>query len=177
MRIAVYCGARDARGPAWNEATREVGRLIGERGHSLVYGGGNVGLMGVVADAALEAGAHVTGVIPHSMVEKELAHTGIQDQRRVTTMDERKVMMTAESDAAIALPGGFGTLDEIFEAITLLQLEQIDCPIGFLNTEGFYDHLWAFLKHAEDLKFVPTSTMEKLTIEREPAALLNAIGC
>lgn len=174
--IAVFCGARVGLDPAFAEAARAVGRLIGERGHGLVFGGGRVGLMGVVADAALNAGAPVIGVIPRSMVDKELAHTGCTELHIVTTMHERKAMMAERASAFLAMPGGVGTLDEVFEAITWNQLAIHDKAIGFLDTGGFYGHLRAFLDHAANGGLVPQSTMDRLVFESDPGVMLDMIA-
>lgn len=174
--IAVFCGARVGLDPAFADAARTVGRLIGERGHGLVFGGGRVGLMGVVADAALSAGAPVVGVIPRSMVDKELAHTGCTELHIVTTMHERKAMMAERSSSFLALPGGVGTLDEVFEAITWNQLALHDKAIGFLDTGGFFSHLRGFLEHAANGGLVPQSTMDRLVFEANPGAMLDTIA-
>lgn len=174
--VAVFCGARTGHDPAYAQAARAVGRMLGERGLGLVFGGGRVGLMGVVADAALEAGAPVVGVIPRSMVDKELAHTGCTELHIITTMHERKAMMAERAAAFLALPGGVGTLDEVFEAITWNQLAIHDKAIGFLNTNGFYDGLRAWLDQAADQGLVPQSTMDRLVFEENPTVMLDRIA-
>ncbi len=174
--VAVFCGARTGHDPAYAQAARAVGRMLGERGLGLVFGGGRVGLMGVVADAALEAGAPVVGVIPRSMVDKELAHTGCTELHIITTMHERKAMMAERAAAFLALPGGVGTLDEVFEAITWNQLAIHDKAIGFLNTNGFYDGLRAWLDQAADQGLVPQSTMDRLIFEENPTVMLDRIA-
>ncbi|MCC5822569.1 MAG: TIGR00730 family Rossman fold protein [Phycisphaerales bacterium] len=174
--VAVFCGARTGLDPAYAEAARTVGRLIGERGLGLVFGGGRVGLMGVVADAALEAGAPVVGVIPRSMVDKELAHTGCTELHIISTMHERKAMMAERASAFLALPGGVGTLDEVFEAITWNQLAIHDKAIGFLDTDGFYQGLRTWLNHAADKGLVPQSTMDRLVFDPDPAAMLDRLA-
>ncbi len=174
--VAVFCGARTGHDPAYAEAARAVGRLLGERGLGLVYGGGGVGLMGVLADAALEAGAPVVGVIPRSMVDKELAHAGCTELHVITTMHERKAMMAERAAAFLALPGGVGTLDEVFEAITWNQLAIHDKAIGFLNTNGFYKGLRIWLDQAADQGLVPQATMDRLVFEEDPAAMLDRIA-
>jgi uncharacterized protein (TIGR00730 family) len=174
--VAVFCGARTGSDPAFTDAARRVGRMLGERGLGLVFGGGRVGLMGVVADAALDAGAPVVGVIPRSMVDKELAHTGCTELHVITTMHERKAMMAERASACLALPGGVGTLDEVFEAITWNQLAIHDKAIGFLNTGGFYQGLRTWLDEASNKGLVPQSTMDRLVFEEDPAAMLDRIA-
>ena len=141
QHIAVFCGANTGHDPAILEAAKKVGSTIAARGMGVVYGGGHVGLMGAVADAALEAGGHVLGVIPGFMVEKELAHAGLTELMIVHDMHERKMRMHQRSDAVIALPGGFGTMDELFELLTWRQLGLHAKPIGLLNVNGFYTPL------------------------------------
>lgn len=173
--VAVFCGARTGTDPAYARSAREVGRLLGERGLGLVFGGGRVGLMGVIADAALAAGAPVVGVIPRSMVEKELAHTGCTELHIVGTMHERKALMAGRASSFLALPGGVGTLDEVFEAITWNQLGIHDKPIGFLDVGGFYSGLRAFLNGASRTGLVPAATMERIVFEPDPGAMLDRI--
>ena len=147
-RICVYCGANVGARPAYAEAARRLGQFLGERGLGLVYGGGNVGLMGVLADAALLAGAEVIGVIPRALMARELGHQGCTVLRVVETMHERKASMAEFADAFIALPGGLGTLDELFEAMTWAQLGLHQKPIGLLEVDGFFAPLVAYLDHA-----------------------------
>lgn len=174
--VAVYCGARTGQDPAYAQAARTIGRLLGERGLGLVFGGGRVGLMGVVADAALEAGAPVVGVIPRSMVDKELAHTGCTELHVIETMHERKAMMAERASSFLALPGGVGTLDEVFEAITWNQLAIHNKAIGFLDTDGFYQGLRTWLDHAASKGLIPQSTMDRLVFEESPATMLDRIA-
>jgi len=141
QHIAVFCGANFGHDPAILEATKAIGKAIALRGMGVVYGGGHVGLMGAVADAALQAGGKVLGVIPGFMVEKELAHAGLTELIIVPDMHERKMRMHQRSDAVIALPGGFGTLDELFELLTWRQLGLHAKPMGLLNVNGFYTPL------------------------------------
>ncbi len=143
MRIAVFCGASTGHDPFIIEAAKEMGRALARRGLGVVYGGGHVGLMGAVADAALNLGGEVIGVIPGFMVEKELAHTGLTDLIIVRDMHERKMRMHELSQAVVALPGGFGTMDELFELLTWRQLGFHAKPMGVLNVNGFYDPLLA----------------------------------
>ncbi len=141
MNIAVFCGANAGSDPAILEAARTIGAAIARRGWGVVYGGGHVGLMGDVADAALEAGGEVIGVIPGFMVEKELAHQGVTELIVVRDMHERKMRMHELSQAVVALPGGFGTMDELFELLTWRQLGLHGKPMGLLNVNGFYSPL------------------------------------
>ena len=146
--LCVYCGSRPGNSPEFADLARQVGRWIGEHGGQLVYGGGRSGLMGILADAALDAGARVIGVIPKALVEKEYAHTGCTELHIVETMHERKRIMAEHADAFLALPGGIGTLEEFFEVWTWRQLGYHDKPVGLLNLHGFYDGLLGFLQSA-----------------------------
>ncbi len=139
--VCVYCGSRNGESGLHAESAAEVGRLIGERGWRLVYGGGRAGLMGVVADAALAAGAPVLGVIPQSLVDREVAHAGLTELRVVSTMHQRKQAMAEAADVFLALPGGIGTFEELFEVWTWRQLGYHDKPVGLLNSGGYYDGL------------------------------------
>ncbi|MEM9372892.1 MAG: TIGR00730 family Rossman fold protein [Planctomycetota bacterium] len=174
--VAVFCGARTGEDPVYAETARAIGRGLAERGLGLVYGGGNVGLMGILADATLEAGAPVIGVIPRSMVDVELAHEGCTELHIITTMHERKALMAQRSSAFLAIPGGVGTLDEVFEAITWNQLAIHDKPIGFLNTDGYYTHLRSFMDHSAQLGFIPSATMDRLVFEHDSAAMLDRLA-
>lgn len=173
QRICVYCGSNSGARPAYAGAARRLGRVLGERGIGLVYGGGNVGLMGVLADAALEAGAQVTGVIPKALVARELAHKGVTELRVVDLMHERKALMAELADAFIALPGGLGTLDELFEAWTWAQLGLHEKPIGLLEVDGFFAPLVAYLDRAVAERFVRAAHREMLSVESEPERLLE----
>jgi uncharacterized protein (TIGR00730 family) len=143
--ICVYCGSRPGLNPEFAAAAAQVGHWIGERGGQLVYGGGKSGLMGIVADAALQSGARVVGVIPKALVEKEWAHRGCTELHIVDTMHDRKRMMAERADAFMALPGGIGTFEELFEVWTWRQLGYHDKPIGILNIARYYDRLLEFL--------------------------------
>lgn len=152
--IAVYCGSNKGSDPAFVQAAEALGIYLAKNNIEIVYGAGNIGLMGVTADAALKHDGQVTGVIPHFLKEKEVCHMGLTHLFLVDSMHERKVEMTRLSDGAIILPGGFGTLDELFEIITLVQLGQTQQPIGILNVNGFYDHLIAHLDKMVEEGFV-----------------------
>lgn len=145
--IAVYCGSSSRAKPVYVEAARALGTALAARGWSLVYGGASCGLMGVVADAALAAGGKVIGVLPDFMDDRELAHTGLTELHIVGSMHERKAKMAALADGFIALPGGFGTLDEMFEVLTWAQINIHNKPCAFYNVSGFYNTLFAFLDH------------------------------
>jgi uncharacterized protein (TIGR00730 family) len=174
--VAVFCSARDNLAPAFVHAARDIGTLLATRRIGIVYGGGGGGLMGELATAALHAGGRVTGVIPRSMVEAEKAHRGVSELIVIDTMHERKQIMADRADAFLALPGGVGTLDEIFEAITWNQLAIHDKPVGFLDVDGFYAPLRAFLDHAHAGGFIPESTMKRLKFESRPESLLKSVG-
>jgi uncharacterized protein (TIGR00730 family) len=172
-RICVYCGANAGVRPAYAEAARQLGEFLGARQLGLVYGGGNVGLMGILADAALLAGAEVIGVIPRALMARELGHQGCTVLRVVETMHERKAVMAGFADAFVALPGGLGTLDELFEVMTWAQLGLHQKPIGLLEVEGFFAPLIAYLDRAVAEGFVRAEHRAALTVAAEPAGLLE----
>ena len=174
--VCVYCGSRPGQDAAFAQAANTVGRLIGQSGGQLVYGGGRAGLMGIVADAALAAGATVVGVIPQALMERELGHRGLTELHVVQTMHERKQMMAERSDAFLALPGGIGTLEELFEVWTWQQLGYHDKPVGLLNVAGYYDRLLRFLDETGRQGFVPTAQRELLQVDADPAALLGRLS-
>jgi uncharacterized protein (TIGR00730 family) len=147
VRVCVYCGSYSGNDPRFAAAARDFGALLARAGIGVVYGGGRVGLMGAVADAALEAGGEVIGVIPRFLEEREVAHRGV-DLRVVESMHERKQLMSELSDAFVALPGGFGTFEEFFEIVTWVQLELIDAPCIIANVDGYYDALVALIDGA-----------------------------
>lgn len=173
--LCVYCGSRPGRNEAYLEAAREVGRQIGLRGWQLVYGGGNVGLMGAVADAALAHGARVVGVIPRTLVEREVAHLALDEQLVVDTMHQRKQAMAERADAFLALPGGIGTLEELYEVWTWRHLGYHDQPIGLLNAGGFYDGLLAFMRHTVTEGFLSAPQLEGLRAGQDARALLDEL--
>jgi uncharacterized protein (TIGR00730 family) len=153
-RLAVYCGSATPADPAYIEGARAVGRGLAERGIGVVYGGGRLGLMGALADAALEAGGEVIGVIPQALQSAEVTHRGCTEVHVVAGMHERKAMFTMLSDGFITIPGGVGTMDELWEAVSWAQLGYHSKPVGLLNTKGFYDHLIAFNRHMAATGFV-----------------------
>ncbi len=172
LSICVYCGARHGNRPAYGAAARALGRAIGERGWQLVYGGGKVGLMGELADATLAAGGRVVGVIPESLKALEVGHTGLHELHVVPTMHLRKQMMAERAQIFIALPGGIGTLEELYEVWTWRQLGYHDQPIGLLNIEGYYDDLLRFMAHTVDEGFLSAPQNGVLQVGVDPVALL-----
>jgi len=174
-RLCVFCGSYPGSRPAYREAAQTVGRLLAARNIGLVYGGGRVGLMGALADAALESGGEVIGVIPRVLEAREVAHSGLTKLHVVETMHERKALMTANADAFLALPGGFGTLDELFEAVTWRQLGYHDKPSGILDVAGYYDGLRAHLERAASDGFVHDAERATLLVDSDPAALIDAL--
>lgn len=174
--LCVYCGSSPGSDPAFADAARTVGTLIGREGWQLVYGGGRAGLMGIVADAALATGAPVIGVIPESLMARELGHPGLTELHVVETMHQRKTMMAERADAFVALPGGIGTFEELFEVWTWRQLGYHDKPVGLLNVAGYYDALLAFLDQATDRGFMRTAQHELLQVHTDPRALLARLG-
>jgi len=172
-RVCVYCGSATGANPAYREAAANLGTLLAQQGLGLVYGGGNVGLMGVVADAALHAGGEVIGVIPTALMDKELGHTGVTKLHVVASMHERKQLMADLSDGFIALPGGIGTLEELFETFTWLQLGFHRKPVALLDVGGFYDHLLTFLRHATAEQFIRDEHLVSLLVGTDAAALLG----
>lgn len=173
--VCVYCGSSPGERPAYADAARELGALLARRGITLVYGGAAKGLMGVIADAALAGGGRVVGVIPQDLVDREIAHAGLDEQHVVGSMHERKAMMAELSDGFIAMPGGFGTLEEIIETITWAQLGLHAKPCGLLNVEGYYERLLAFADLAVDDGFVRREHRDMLLVADAPAALLDLL--
>jgi uncharacterized protein (TIGR00730 family) len=174
-RIAVYCGSSSNVAPKYFKLARELGQVLATKGIEVVYGGGRVGLMGAVADATLEAGGRVTGVIPRKLDDLELGHRGIQDLFIVESMHERKAMMMHLSDGFIALPGGFGTLEELSEVISLGTLNFHHKPVGILDQDGFYDHLMSFIEHARHVGFIREQQGAFLQRASDPNALIDAM--
>lgn len=173
--VAVYCGSSPGDAPEYLEAARLLGRLMARRGLTLVYGGGDVGLMGALADSALEAGGSVVGVIPHFLIEKEVGHSGLTECHAVDSMHERKLKMADLADAFIALPGGFGTLEEIFEVFTWNQLGLHAKPCALLSVAGFYDSLIEFLRSLVDKRFVRQEHLDSLIVATEVETLLDEL--
>jgi uncharacterized protein (TIGR00730 family) len=171
----VYCGANAGVTPAYAEAARALGRALVDQNLALVYGGGKVGLMGVIADAVLAAGGEVTGVIPTALVEREVGHMGLTRQFIVKDMHERKAMMASLSDGFIAMPGGMGTLEELFEMLTWSQLGIHAKPIGLLNVDRFYDGLIDFIAHASGQGFIRPQHAALMMSATDPQALLQLL--
>jgi uncharacterized protein (TIGR00730 family) len=171
----VFCGSNTGTRPVYAAAARALAAELLSRDLGLVFGGGCVGLMGEIADAVLAGGGHVIGVIPHALVARELAHRGVQDLRIVSSMHERKALMAELSDSFIAMPGGFGTFEELCEAITWTQLGLHRKRCGLLNVGGFYDPLLRLFDHAAAEGFIKQSNLEIVTAETSPAALLDAV--
>ena len=171
-RVCVYCGSSNDVADHYLDTAREMGRFLAEREIGVVYGGGNVGLMGALANGALAQGGEVFGVIPDKLRDLELAHEGVTRLFVVRTMHERKHLMADLSDAFIALPGGWGTLEEIFEVTTWTQLEYHEKPVGLLNAHGYYDHLLAFLEHAGFEGFVRPQHQNLLQTADDPTDLM-----
>ena len=170
--VCVFCGSQPGRRAEYVEAARETGRLLATDGIELVYGGGHVGLMGAMADAALASGGRVTGVIPEHLMRPEVAHLGLTELLIVDSMHTRKRTMAMRSDAFVVLPGGFGTLDEMFEMLTWRQLRLQAKPIGLVNVEGYFDSLLKLLTHAVDEELVRSEHLSLLTVEPTPHQLL-----
>lgn len=175
-RVCVYCGSNPGTDPAYAAAAVELGTLLAERGIGLVYGGGDVGLMGIVADAALAAGGHVTGVIPQDLWDKEVGHEGLSELLVVHSMHERKLAMADRADGFIALPGGVGTFEELFEAITWTQLGIHTKPVGLLDVAGFYAPLLAFLDATVEAGFIRPGHRQMIVSATEPAAMVDALA-
>ena len=163
-------------GPAFREAAAALGVELVERGWGLVFGGGSVGLMGVVADAVLEGGGEVIGVIPQALATKELLHVGVRDMRRVRDMHERKAVMSEHADAFVALPGGYGTFEELFEVITWAQLGFHRKNIGLLNVGGYFDPLVNLIDRAIESGFIKAAHRDLIFVESAPAALLDRLA-
>lgn len=171
--VCLYLGSSPGARPEYESLVGQLAVLIARRGMTLVYGGGNVGLMGVAANAALAEGGKVIGVIPADIADKEVGHSGLTELQVVDSMHERKMRMAKLSDGIIALPGGLGTLEELFEMLTWSQLGFHSKPIGLVNVEGYYDLLLAFLDHAVEERFVKPIHRDLLLVERDPQALLD----
>ena len=170
--ICLFCGSSPGVDPAFRLAAAQLGTTLANNTIRLVYGGGHVGLMGVAADACLVAGGEVVGVIPRKLMEKEVGHAGLTQMHVVETMHERKALMTQLSDGFIALPGGYGTLDELFEALTWQQLAYHLLPVGVLNVSGFFDHLVQFLDHARDQRLLRDAHRDSLIVDNNLSSLI-----
>jgi uncharacterized protein (TIGR00730 family) len=174
-RICVFCGASPGARPAYSDATAQLARLLTSEGIGVVYGGGGVGLMGALADAVIAEDGQLTGVIPRSLVDREVAHRDVVDMRVVGSMHERKALMAELADAFVALPGGIGTLEELFEVYTWAQLGLHQKPCALLNVEGYYDAIEEFLTHAVAERFLRDETRELLMVDSDAAALIERL--
>ncbi|MFO8087721.1 MAG: TIGR00730 family Rossman fold protein [Bacteroidales bacterium] len=174
-QIGVFCGSSVGRHPAYKAAAEEMGSLFASRHISMIYGGGNIGLMGAMADTMLQHHGLVKGVIPESLLGKELAHGGAQEMLIVNDLKERKDIMINSADAFIVLPGGFGTYDELFEVITLLQLEVIEKPIGILNVQAYFDPLIQLMNKGVEEQFIKASHRDNVIVETDATALLDCL--
>jgi hypothetical protein len=175
-RVCVFCGASSGRGTAYLDAARAFGTELARRGFGLVYGGGRVGLMGELANAALAGGGEVVGVIPRELVERELAHDGLTELRVVGSLHERKALMAELAGAFVALPGGFGTLDELMEQLTWSQLGLHGKPIGLLDAAGYWRPLIALSRHAVEEGFVRELDLRSIAVAEEPGPLLDRLA-
>jgi uncharacterized protein (TIGR00730 family) len=173
--VCVFCGSRTGVDPAYASAALALGALLARRGLRLVYGGGRVGLMGLVADAALQSGGEVVGIIPTLLIEREVEHRGLTELHEVDSMHKRKAMMESLSDAFIVLPGGLGTLDEACEILTWAQLGLHKKPLAILNTNGYYDSLLTFLDYSVSQHFLPESSRNLIIVDVEPEAMLDRL--
>jgi uncharacterized protein (TIGR00730 family) len=176
LSLCVYCGSRMGDSPAFESAARELGTLIGRQGGQLVYGGGKVGLMGAVADATLAAGGRVIGVIPQALLDREVGHRGLSELHVVQTMHERKTLMAQHADAFVALPGGIGTLEELYEVWSWQQLGYHDKPVALLNVDGYYDALLDFMRIGHQRGFVSDAQHQALTVAHNAAVLLDQLS-
>lgn len=174
--LCVFCGSSPGARPEYRAAARELGSILAARRIRLVYGGGHVGLMGVVADAALAAGGDVVGVITNGLQSREVGHTGLPDLRVVATMHERKALMASLADAFVALPGGAGTLDEFFEAWTWTQLGIHRKPVGLLNVAGYFDPLLAFLERAVGDRFIRVEHADAVVVDDRIERLIDRLA-
>jgi hypothetical protein len=175
-RVCVFCGSSVGNQPAYAEAAQAMGAVLAKRGIGLVYGGGNVGLMGVVADAVMAHGGEAIGVIPHSLADREIAHGGITQLHVVDSMHARKAMMAELSDAFVAMPGGVGTFEEFFEVVTWTQLGLHRKPCGLLNVQGFYTPLAAFIDQAVSEGFIKPVHRAAIIVDSDPARLLDTLA-
>lgn len=172
-KICIFTGSRRGVLPEYADMAKQLARELVARGYGLIYGGGKIGLMGVIADAVLDLGGHVTGVIPNSLVSKEVAHRGLTDLRLVSSMHERKALMAELADGFIAMPGGIGTMEEFFEVLSWGQLGLHDKPCGLLNVGGYYDRLIQFIDYAVAQDFIKPKDRALLIVESEPGKLLD----
>lgn len=171
--IAVFCGSSTGNNPKFIETAKEVGKILAQQKITLVYGGAQIGIMGALANAVLEHNGQVIGVIPKFLTNKEIVHQELTELHEVKTMHERKLLMNEKSDAVMALPGGFGTLEELFEMVTWSQLGLHQKPIGILNIDGFYNHLLAFIDHTLSQELMTTANRKLIIDATDPSDLLH----
>lgn len=176
MNVCIFCGSSTGEDPVYTQATRAIGQQLAAGGHTLIYGGGNIGLMGVLADTVLEAGGKVIGVIPDFLMKREVGHLGLTDLVIVNSMHDRKKRMADLADAFVALPGGWGTLDELAEILTWRQLGLIDQPIGLLNVNDFFTPLVTQIRIMSEKGFLHPAHLNYLAIEDSPRKLLTTLG-
>jgi len=176
MNICVFCGSATGNNPVFSQTARELGHLIGRNGHSLIYGGGNIGLMGVLADSVLESKGRVVGVIPDFLIQREVGHLGVTELIKVSSMHQRKQKMADLADVFLAMPGGWGTLDELAEILTWKQLHILNKPIGILNTLGFFSPLLIMMNNMVEQGFLKEENLQKLVHASTPIDLLTALG-
>jgi uncharacterized protein (TIGR00730 family) len=174
-RLCVFCGSSPGARPSYGEAAEQLGRLLVGEGIGLVYGGGHVGLMGRLADAVLAEGGEAIGVMPEALVAREIAHTGLSDLRVVGSMHERKASMAELADGFVALPGGLGTVEELFEVYTWAQLGLHRKPCALLDVDGYYEGIARFLEHAVEERFLRAEHRSMLIVERDPRVLLDRL--
>lgn len=172
-KLAVFCGSKTGNSPAYTSAARQLGVLMTERNIDLVYGGGKVGLMGVIADEIMNKGGNVYGIIPEKLVQMEVGHSGITELKVVDTMHERKAQMAQMADGFIAMPGGIGTLEEIIEVFTWQQIGYHEKPCAFLNTDNYYSDLFSFIQNMVDKEFLSEEHRSKLIVNSSPESLLE----
>ncbi len=175
MKICVFCGSSSGNNSVYSRTAKELGALSAQRNHSLVYGGGNVGLMGIVADAVLENKGEVTGVIPRFLMDREVGHSGLTSLEIVSSMHERKKRMADLSDAFLAIPGGWGTLEELGEILTWKQLGLVSQPVGVLNTNGFFDPLLTQMKHMVQEGFLREENFSSIKTSQSPSEILSLL--
>ena len=174
-RVCVYCGSTSGNRPAFAVAAAGLGQLLAREGIGVVYGGASVGLMGIVADAALASGGEVIGVLPEKLFEREVAHAGLTELHTVASMHERKALMSELADAFVALPGGYGTIEEVVEAVTWTQLGIHDKPVGLLDVEGYFEHLVAFLDRAVADRLLRPESRSLLLHDDDAVRLLDRL--
>ena len=173
--VCVFCGSAPGTNPLYTQKARSLGKVLASRGITLVYGGSNIGIMRIIADTVLNLGGKVIGVMPKNLIDREVAHTSLTEFHMVQTMHERKALMVKLSDAFIAMPGGFGTLDELFEIMSWNQLEIISKPAGLLNVAGYFDPLIRFLDHSVEQGFIKPEHRANLLLEENEELLLESL--